>query len=56
MSTLEIFKINIHSPLVLSFLLGIFAKVIRSELSLPKELYASLSIYLLFALGLKADI
>lgn len=56
MATFEILKANLLSPIVLAFTLGIFAKLIRSELSLPKDLYASLSIYLLLALGLKGGV
>lgn len=56
MTPYELFKMNLLSPLVLAFVLGIFAKVIRSELSLPKDLYTSLSIYLLLALGLKGGV
>ncbi len=56
MATLEILRANLLSPIVLAFSLGIFAKLIRSELSLPKDLYASLSIYLLLALGLKGGV
>jgi len=37
-------------------MLGIVAKLIRSELSLPKDLYSSLTIYLLLALGLKGGV
>jgi uncharacterized protein len=47
---------NLCSPLCLAFGIGIAARVVKSELSLPKELYASLSIYLLFALGLKGGV
>jgi uncharacterized protein len=47
---------NLLSPIVLAFLLGIVAKFCRSEFSLPKDLYASLSIYLLLALGLKGGV
>ncbi|MFO0095376.1 MAG: sodium-dependent bicarbonate transport family permease, partial [Gemmatimonadaceae bacterium] len=32
------------------------ARLIRSELTLPKDLYTSISIYLLFALGLKGGV
>lgn len=42
--------------MVLAFLLGIISKLIKSELSLPKDLYASLSIYLLLAIGLKGGV
>lgn len=52
----DVLRANLLSPLTLSFALGVFAKIIRSELSLPKELYTSLSIYLLFSLGLKGGV
>jgi hypothetical protein len=56
LTTLEILKANLLSPIVLAFVLGIFAKLVRSELALPKDLYTSLSIYLLLALGLKGGV
>lgn len=56
MTAIEILKTNLLSPLVLAFLLGIFTKLVKSELSLPKDLYSTLSIYLLLALGLKGGV
>lgn len=56
MTTFDILRTNLLSPIVLAFLLGILAKIIKSELSLPKDLYSSLSIYLLLALGLKGGV
>lgn len=56
MAALEILKTNLLSPIVLAFALGIFAKLIRSELALPRDLYTTLSIYLLLALGLKGGV
>ena len=53
---LDVLRINLCSPLTLSFALGVFARLIRSELSLPRDLYTALSIYLLFALGLKGGV
>jgi hypothetical protein len=53
MPLMAILKANLLSPIVLAFALGLVARLLRSELRLPKDLYASLSIYLLFALGLK---
>jgi hypothetical protein len=41
------------SPLTLSFCLGAFARIMRSELSVPKDIYAGISLFLLFAIGLK---
>jgi uncharacterized protein len=52
----ETLKANLLSPIPLAFALGIFARLVRSELSLPKDLYTALSIYLLFALGLKGGV
>lgn len=53
---LDVLRINLCSPLTLSFALGVFARLVRSELSLPRDLYTGLSIYLLFALGLKGGV
>lgn len=44
---------SLLSPMVLAFLLGIVATLIRSDLRIPEPLYAGLTIYLLFAIGLK---
>ena len=52
----DVLRLNLVSPFTLCFALGVFARVIRSQLSLPRELYTSLSIYLLFALGLKGGV
>jgi uncharacterized protein len=56
LETIEILKMNLLSPIVLAFFFGILAKLVKSELSLPKDLYTSLSIYLLLALGLKGGV
>lgn len=37
------------------FLLGLFARLVGSDLRLPEALYETLSIYLLLAIGLKGD-
>ncbi|HSM05625.1 MAG TPA: sodium-dependent bicarbonate transport family permease [Longimicrobiales bacterium] len=49
----DILRVNLLSPVTLAFALGILAKRMRSDLALPKDVYAALGIYLLFALGLK---
>lgn len=41
---------------VLFFLLGVFARLAKSDLRLPEALYETLSIYLLLAIGLKGGI
>lgn len=43
-------------PVVLFFLLGLFAKLAKSDLRLPESLYETLSIYLLLAIGLKGGV
>ncbi len=52
----DVLRHNFCSPLTLSFGLGVAARVIKSELTLPRDMYAALSIYLLFALGLKGGV
>jgi uncharacterized protein len=53
MIALELVRINLLSPIVLAFVLGIVATLVRSDLRFPDELYAGLSIYLLLAIGIK---
>lgn len=43
-------------PVVLFFLLGLAAKLARSDLRLPEALYETLSIFLLLAIGLKGGV
>ncbi len=45
--------LSLMSPMVLAFLLGVAATLVRSDLRFPEELYAALTIYLLLAIGLK---
>ncbi len=56
MNVSEILRANLLSPVVLAFALGVLARLVKSEFRLPKDLYSSLSIYLLFALGLKGGV
>ncbi len=44
---------NLLSPMVLAFFLGLLAIIIKSDLKIPEALYVGLSIYLMFAIGLK---
>jgi hypothetical protein len=41
---------------VLAFVLGLIAKAVRSDLEIPSAIYQALSIYLLFAIGLKGGV
>lgn len=47
---------NLLSPIALSFVLGVVAKLLRSELTFPRETYLALSLYLLFAIGLHGGV
>lgn len=47
---------NLLSPAVLAFVLGLGARLINGDLSLPKDAFGLLASYLLFAIGLKGGI
>jgi len=47
---------NLISPVVLAFLFGMVARWVKSDLEIPPALYQGLSIYLLFAIGLKGGV
>lgn len=53
MSTWDLVTLNLGSPAVLAFVLGVVAAVIRSDLRFPEQVTSFLSSYLLFAIGLK---
>jgi len=47
---------NLISPLILFFVLGMFASLARSDLSVPEAVAKGLSLYLLFAIGFKGGV
>lgn len=47
---------NLVSPIVLAFALGMVARWVKSDLEIPDAIYQALSIYLLFAIGLKGGV
>ncbi len=53
MTLTTILKTNLLSPITLSFALGVLARRVKSEFTLPKDIYMGIAVYLLFALGLK---
>lgn len=53
MASVDILLANLLSPVVLAFVLGIVASLVKSDLEFPRPLYDALSIYLLLAIGLK---
>jgi hypothetical protein len=52
----DLVQSNLLSPMVLAFVLGMAATLLRSDLKLPEELVSALSIYLLLAIGLKGGV
>lgn len=56
MNALELLQLNLLSPVILCFFLGILATMVRSDLRIPESLYQGLSIYLLLAIGLKGGV
>ncbi len=53
MSINDLVSLNLGSPVVLAFLLGVVAAFIKSDLRFPEQVTSLLSTYLLFAIGLK---
>ncbi|MGB0650001.1 MAG: sodium-dependent bicarbonate transport family permease [Rhodothermales bacterium] len=56
MENLDVLAANLLSPVILAFVLGVIAALVRSDLKLPPALYNGLSIYLLLAIGLKGGV
>jgi hypothetical protein len=53
---MELLLQNLISPVVLAFILGMIARWVKSDLEIPAQIYSALSIYLLFAIGLKGGV
>lgn len=53
MDLLDLLRVNLLSPMVLAFALGLAAALLKSDLKFPEAVYSALSIYLLLAIGLK---
>lgn len=56
MDLLDLALGNLTSPIILSFALGLFAALARSDLSIPEAVAKGMSIYLLFAIGFKGGV
>lgn len=52
----ELILQNLTSPVVLAFVLGALATLVRSDLKIPEQIYSALSVYLLLAIGLKGGV
>ena len=53
MDVLNSLLLSLLTPMVLAFLLGVAASLVKSDLKIPPEIYTAMTIYLLFAIGLK---
>lgn len=56
MDALELLRLNLTSPVVLGFALGIAAALLKSDLRLPEAIHGALGSYLLLAIGLKGGV
>ena len=56
MDLFQLAAANLTSPIILSFALGLFAALARSDLSIPEAVAKGISIYLLFAIGFKGGV
>lgn len=50
---MELILSNLLTPMVLCYVLGLVARRLGSDLRMPSQLYESITIYLLFAIGFK---
>lgn len=55
-SASELLTLNLASPAVLAFALGLFAALLKSDLRFPESVTSLLSSYLLLAIGIKGGI
>ena len=53
---MELLLTNLTSAVVLAFALGIIARAVRSDLTIPDQIQTYLSIFLLLAIGLKGGV
>ena len=56
MSVFELLQLNLLSPVILCFFLGITATLVKSDMRFPEQLYHGISIYLLLAIGIKGGV
>ena len=52
----ELLTANLLSPVVLAFVLGVVARLLRSDLEVPPQIQQYLAIFLLLAIGLKGGV
>lgn len=55
-TSLDLALVNLTSPPVLAFVLGLIAVAVRTDLRLPDAVYQATSMYLLLAIGIKGGV
>ncbi len=53
METFELLRTNLLSPMVLAFVLGIVATLVKSNIEIPEPVYKIIGVYLLLSIGIK---
>lgn len=56
METFEILRTNLLSPLVLAFILGMIARLVKSDVEFPEPIYKFMSLYLLLSIGINGGV
>ena len=56
MFSTDLLTANLSSPVVMAFVLGLVARLLRSDLEIPAVIQSYLSIFLLLAIGLKGGV
>lgn len=56
MDTLTILRENLLSPLILAFILGMIATLIKSDVEFPEPIYKFMALYLLFSIGINGGV
>jgi hypothetical protein len=56
MEALDLLRANLLSPLVLAFVLGMIATLVKSDIEIPEAIIKTISIYLLFSIGLNGGV
>ncbi len=54
--SLDVFLVNLSSPVILFFILGVVATLIRSDLVFPEAFGKAIAVYLLVAIGFKGGV
>lgn len=56
MDTIDILRTNLLSPLMLAFILGMIATLVKSDVEFPEPVYKFIAIYLLLSIGINGGV